>query len=45
MMIARREGFILIPLDLQFLPHAGPVSTVQSILIEPFDVEAEAAER
>lgn len=44
-MIVRCERVILIPLDLQLLPHARPVGTVQSILIEPFDVETEAAER
>lgn len=44
MMIALCEGVILIPLDLQLFSHAGPVGTVQSILIEPFDIKAEAAE-
>lgn len=44
-MMARREETILIPLDLQLFSHTRPVGTVQSILIEPFDVEAEAAER
>jgi hypothetical protein len=45
MMIVWHEGVILIPLDLQFFSHARPVGTVQSILIEPFDIETEAAER
>jgi len=39
------EERVLIALDLQLLSHSGPVGGVQCILIEPLDVEAQAAER
>lgn len=38
-------NYVLVSFDLQLLPHTRPVGTVQSVLIQPFDVEAQTAER
>jgi hypothetical protein len=36
---------IFVAFDFQLLTHARPVRSIQSILVKPFDIEAQAAER
>lgn len=38
------EERVLVASNLELFAHAGPVRRVQRILVEPFDVEAQAAE-